>query len=109
LLSKIVSRYIQPSRAFLDFAEHRAFGAAIAFQNHSMRLLVFQIELPPVLLRTVIDRAAANGVENICRAPQPWSDEETVACYIVRDGNGQALAYVYYEEEAELPEAAARW
>jgi hypothetical protein len=25
--------------------------------------------------------------------------EETDACFIVRDANGQALAYVYYEEE----------
>ena len=25
--------------------------------------------------------------------------EETEACFIVRDANGQALAYVYYEQE----------
>ena len=25
--------------------------------------------------------------------------EETDACFIVRDNNGQALAYVYFEEE----------
>jgi hypothetical protein len=31
--------------------------------------------------------------------PPPWSAEETEACYIVRDANGQALAYVYYEQE----------
>jgi hypothetical protein len=28
------------------------------------------------------------------RFPPPWSAEETEACYIVRDANGQALAYV---------------
>jgi endo-1,4-beta-D-glucanase Y len=33
------------------------------------------------------------------RFPPPWSAEETEACYIVRDANGQALAYVYYEQE----------
>ena len=33
------------------------------------------------------------------RFPPPWSVEETDACYIVRDANGQALAYVYFEEE----------
>jgi hypothetical protein len=33
------------------------------------------------------------------RFPPPWSVEETDACYIVRDVNGQALAYVYYEQE----------
>ena len=33
------------------------------------------------------------------RFPPPWSAEETEACFIVRDANGQALAYVYFEEE----------
>ena len=29
----------------------------------------------------------------------PWSAEVTPNCFIVRDANGQALAYVYYEDE----------
>jgi hypothetical protein len=33
------------------------------------------------------------------RFPPPWTAEETEACFIVRDRNGQALAYVYFEEE----------
>ena len=33
------------------------------------------------------------------RFPPPWSIEERPACFIVSDANGQALAYVYYEEE----------
>ena len=33
------------------------------------------------------------------RFPPPWSAEETDACFIVRDANGQALAYVYFEDE----------
>jgi hypothetical protein len=33
------------------------------------------------------------------RFPPPWSVEERPACFIVSDANGQALAYVYYEEE----------
>jgi hypothetical protein len=33
------------------------------------------------------------------RFPPPWSVEETDACFIARDHNGQALAYVYCEEE----------
>ena len=41
------------------------------------------------------------------RFPPPWSVEETDACFIVRDANGQALAYVYFEEERDG--AAARW
>jgi hypothetical protein len=30
------------------------------------------------------------------RFPRPWIAEETEACFIVRDANGQALAYVYF-------------
>jgi hypothetical protein len=33
------------------------------------------------------------------RFPPPWSVEETAACFIVRDANGQALAFVYCEDE----------
>ena len=29
----------------------------------------------------------------------PWLVDEQEACFIVRDANGQALAYVYFEEE----------
>jgi hypothetical protein len=30
--------------------------------------------------------------------PPPWSVERSDACFIVRDANGHALAYVYFEE-----------
>jgi hypothetical protein len=33
------------------------------------------------------------------RFPPPWSVEELDACYIVRDHNGQQLAYIYFEDE----------
>ena len=33
------------------------------------------------------------------RFPPPWSIEEGAACFIVRDGDKQALAYVYFENE----------
>ena len=36
---------------------------------------------------------------SVRRFPPPWTAEETDACFIVRDANGQALAYVYFEEE----------
>jgi hypothetical protein len=31
--------------------------------------------------------------------PSPWPAEKTDACFIVRDANGHALAYVYFEDE----------
>jgi hypothetical protein len=41
------------------------------------------------------------------RFPPPWSVEETDACFIVRDHGGQALAYVYFEEEPGVERAQA--
>jgi hypothetical protein len=40
------------------------------------------------------------------RFPAPWSAEETDACFIVRDADGQALAYVYFEDEPGRRSAA---
>jgi endo-1,4-beta-D-glucanase Y len=40
------------------------------------------------------------------RFPPPWSVEEQDACFVVRDHNEQALAYVYYEEEPGRQSAA---
>jgi hypothetical protein len=33
------------------------------------------------------------------RFPPPWTAEVTPNCFIVRDANGQALSYIYYESE----------
>jgi hypothetical protein len=33
------------------------------------------------------------------RFPPPWSVDEQEACFIVRDKNGQALGYFYFEDE----------
>jgi hypothetical protein len=40
------------------------------------------------------------------RFPPPWTTEEQEVCFIVRDQNGQALAYVYFEEEPGRRSAA---
>jgi hypothetical protein len=36
----------------------------------------------------------------------PWTVEEQDACFVVRDHNGQALAYVYFEDEPGRRSAA---
>ena len=41
------------------------------------------------------------------RFPPPWSIEEVNdACFVVKDGAGQKLAYVYFEEEPGRRSAA---
>jgi hypothetical protein len=35
------------------------------------------------------------------RFPPPWSIEEHTESFIVKDANGQALAYVYFEDEPQ--------
>jgi hypothetical protein len=40
------------------------------------------------------------------RFPPPWVAEETPSCFIVRDHNGQALSYVYFEDEPGRRSAA---
>jgi hypothetical protein len=40
------------------------------------------------------------------RFPPPWSVEEQAACFIVRDHNGQQVAYVYFEDEPGRRSAA---
>jgi hypothetical protein len=40
------------------------------------------------------------------RFPPPWTVEQQDACFVVRDQSGQALAYVYFEEEPGRRSAA---
>jgi hypothetical protein len=40
------------------------------------------------------------------RFPPPWSAEVQPNCFIVRDADGQQIAYVYYESE---PGRSAAW
>ena len=46
------------------------------------------------------------GMTTTRRFPAPCSVDEQPACYIVRDHDGQALAYVYFEEEPGRRSAA---
>jgi len=46
------------------------------------------------------DRGALSGiVTEPRRFPPPWSVQELDSCFVVKDANGQALAYMYFEKE----------
>jgi hypothetical protein len=40
------------------------------------------------------------------RFPAPWSSEEHSAYFVMRDRNGQAIAYIYYENQSGRRSAA---
>ena len=40
------------------------------------------------------------------RFPAPWSVDELEACFLVKDGAGQKLAYVYFENDPGRRSAA---
>jgi hypothetical protein len=42
------------------------------------------------------------------RFPPPWSVDELEACFVVKDGAGQKLAYVYYENDPGPPNCSAK-
>lgn len=44
-------------------------------------------------------RARLRSEDSEHRFSPPWSVEDATACYIVRNCNGQAVAFVYYEED----------
>jgi hypothetical protein len=42
---------------------------------------------------------SAGGMPTTCPFPPPWTANDIETCFLVRDRNGQALAYVYFEDE----------
>ena len=46
-----------------------------------------------------LSEGAVVRVRDRHRFPLPWSVEGQPACYVVRDRDGQQLAYVYFEDE----------
>ena len=51
-------------------------------------------------------RGAFSSVTELRHFPPPWKADDNGACFVVKDRNGQALAYVYYEEEPGRRSAA---
>jgi two-component system, NtrC family, nitrogen regulation response regulator NtrX len=53
-------------------------------------------------LMLAAERAVKNGgadVRDQLGSPPPWLIEEQAACFVVRDGNSEVFAIVYYEQD----------
>ena len=66
--------------------------------------------MTPAALQRTADVRLYGGMPQR-RFPPPWSVDEANSkldrrCFIVRDANGQALAYVYFEGELDRRSAA---
>ena len=47
-------------------------------------------------------------VSTATRFPPPWSIEERQESFIVKDANGQALGYLYFEDEPQR-QMSTKW
>ncbi len=52
----------------------------------------------------LIDEDAESRMLSSRRFPAPWSVDEQETCFVVRDHDGQGLAYIYFDD----PRAAAK-
>jgi hypothetical protein len=60
----------------------------------------FTIVASPTLRQIGFFDLSQNGSRLIRRRfPPPWCVEELDDCYVVKDRDGQKLAYVYFEDE----------
>jgi hypothetical protein len=59
-----------------------------------------------LLRRDERERGGGTRMTEGRRFPPPWTIEDHGACFIVRDKNGQALGYFYFEQEPGRPAAA---
>jgi hypothetical protein len=41
----------------------------------------------------------AGAFDRLAASPPPWTVEDIGAAFVVRDQNGQGLAYIYFEDE----------
>jgi hypothetical protein len=48
----------------------------------------------------LLSRNAVSAEVTARHLPSPWSVDDLSACFVVKDGSGQELAYVYYQEHA---------
>ena len=48
----------------------------------------------------LFSRNAVSAEVTARHLPSPWSVDDLSACFVVKDGSGQELAYVYYQEHA---------
>jgi hypothetical protein len=60
--------------------------------------------IEPIVRRVAAARLGGLAMHGVIQPerhfPEPWSVEQLDACFVVKDLNGQALAYMYFEKES---------
>jgi hypothetical protein len=113
ILAPKVKRFCVPGAMLLHWSSrsskrseealHRASFVDRAAAGCGSRASRFGLRLGYRRVRYPRSERGEGTARRACRFPPPWLVEEQEACFTVRDGNGQALAYVYFEEDPGTP------
>src|SRR5436190_22421543 len=72
--------------------------------DEAVKAAIDQYAAPPRFQSPLV-RGPRSGM-TVRRFPPPWAVEETDACFLAKDGAGQALVYVYFDDEPGRRSAA---
>jgi hypothetical protein len=73
-------------------------GLALRRRQHECRAVAPASAAPPILDH-MFSICSVSGMPAPRRFPAPWQVHEATESFCIRDASGQALAYIYFEDE----------